>query len=222
MSSPDALGLGKESVLISNETLSTTVVQYGGPKNIQGARRVGLQLVTGSVRDLLVRATDAVVASTHTWTFANGNFTSADVGATMTVSGAAQSNNNAAVTIASVTNRTTVVTGGTQTNETFVPGAPLRVKVARTSTLAGAWVIEISDNYSPDGAAVNGQSPDGGIWSDVTALFHVPAGTAIVDPAGSPTNQAVQADLAAREFRVRFVPASGTGDVLAIHSGGSY
>jgi len=218
MSSPDALGLGKESVLINNETLSTTVVQYGGPKNIQGARRVGLQLITGSVRDILVRATDAVVASSHTWTFANGNFTSADVGATVTASGAAQSNNNASVVISSVTNRTTIVTNGTQTNETFVPGAPLRVKVARTSTLAGTWAIEVSNNYSPDGAAVNGQTPDGGIWTDITSAF-LPTVTA---PAGSPTSQYVQADLGAREFRVRFTPSSGTGDILAIHSGGSY
>lgn len=218
MSSPDALGLGNDCYLLNDLIASGTVVRYGGPKDIQGARRVGLQLETGSVRDLLVAATDAVVASTHTWTFKNGGFSASDVGATVTVSGAAQANNNAAVTISSVTDANTIVTNGTQTNETFVPGGALRVLVARVSTLTGTWAIEVSNNYSPGGAAVNGQAPNGGSWTNVTSAF-LPT---ITQPAGAVTNQYVQADLGARAFRVRFIPASGAGDIQAIHSGGSY
>ncbi len=217
MSSPDALGLGRDCYLIADDVVSDTVVRYGGPKEIQGARRVSLQLLAGSVRDILVTATDSVVASSHTWTFKNGMFTAADVGASLTVTGAAQANNNASVTIASQTGNA-IVTGGTQTNETFVPGAPLRVSVARVSTLTGTWLIEGSNDYSPGGAAVNGQAPEGGHWTDITARFS----PTITNPAGSALRQLVSADLGVRAFRVLFTPASGTGDVYVIHSGGSY
>lgn len=83
-------------------------------------------------RIVAVTGTDNVTASTHTWVFANGNFTSADVGRLIDVATALPANpaNSVPTTIVSVTNSTTVVTSstGTQVDETFTSsGDGLRV-----------------------------------------------------------------------------------------------
>lgn len=70
-----------------------------------------------SYRTIDVSNTDNVVASTHTWNFANGDFSFADVGTPITITGSAS--NNGTYTIVSVTSAQTIVTDGTQVNETF-------------------------------------------------------------------------------------------------------
>ena len=84
---------------------------------------VSFQLLNENViRQVTVSGTDAVVAASHTWTFANAAFTSFDSGGFITVAGATNGNNNNTFLINSVTNGTTVVTNGVQTNETFSNG----------------------------------------------------------------------------------------------------
>lgn len=83
-------------------------------------------------RQIAVTATDNVVAGTHTWVFANGAFSAGDVGGALTMSGATNPNNNATVSIVSVTNPTTIVTGGTQTNETFSTAVTAAARSAST------------------------------------------------------------------------------------------
>lgn len=71
-----------------------------------------------------VATTDTVVYSGATWTFANGNFTAALVGATLIVSGTAQlftSGSFAITAVTTPTSLTTVPVGGIGT-ETFVSG----------------------------------------------------------------------------------------------------
>lgn len=80
-------------------------------------------------RPIVQIATDNVVAASHTWTFANGAFTQADVGRVLTVAGATNAANNATFIIQSVTNATTIVTTGTQTNETFANAGNLLIAV---------------------------------------------------------------------------------------------
>jgi hypothetical protein len=129
---------------------------------------ISFQLKTAAgVRTIVVTAADNVVAGTHTWTFANGAFTADDVGGTLTVSGASQANNNATVTISSVTNATTIVTTGTQTNETFTTPTNLTVTVTGAA-MNGTWTIEASNDYA---SGELGQSDAAGAWTDITASF---------------------------------------------------
>jgi len=80
----------------------------------------GLWLTGALARNVAAIGTDNVVGSTRTWTIAGGNFSAADIGGSILVSGAANPGNNGGFTIASVTNPTTIVTtGGTNVDETF-------------------------------------------------------------------------------------------------------
>lgn len=137
--------------------------------NIADMDGVSFELTTAAGRrTIVVTATDNVTASTHTWVFANGAFTADDVGGTLTVAGATNANNNASVTIASVTNATTIVTGGTQTNETFTTPTNLMVTSAGATITAGAWTIEGSNSYSQS----EPNAPDAaGTWFDITSSF---------------------------------------------------
>lgn len=162
---------------------------------------VSFQLITENVtEDITIDATDHVVSGTHTWTFANGGFSAEDVGGTITVTGATNAANNNTFTIASVTNATTIVTGGSQTTETFNNGT---VAVVLTKPVgAGTWKVEVSNDYSPE----TGLSPsNAGHWTDVTSEF-----SPSIDAVTAPSNQFAQAaPIVSAGMRVTLTMSSG-------------
>lgn len=100
--------LGPPAVIGPLSTSTGTVGQW-----------VNDQSAAQTTRNIAFHSSDAVVASTKTFTIGNGAFTAADVGGQFLVVGSAQGNNGV-YTIASVTNTTTIVVVETVTaNETF-------------------------------------------------------------------------------------------------------
>ena len=94
----------------------------GNPLHWFDAQDIDLLGNNPNVRPVVVTATDNVTAASHIWVLANGNFTQADVGRILSFKESVGSNNGT-FTIVTVTNATTIVTNGTQTNETFsTPG----------------------------------------------------------------------------------------------------
>jgi hypothetical protein len=169
---------------------------------------VSFQLKTANVtRTITIDPADHVVASSHTWTFANGAFTAADVGGTLTVAGATNSNNNATVTISSVTNSTTIVTTGTQTNETFSNGTT--TASVTDVPLAGAWTFQADNMYETDTG--NNSIPNAGTWPDCTGLF-----TTVAAITTTSDKYAQCANFAGRAVRATFTPTSGHGTVSII------
>lgn len=199
----------QDSVLLDSQPValaSTTPVSAILP--LMEFDNVSFQLKTLNVtRTITINAADHVVASTHTWTFANGAFTAADVGGTLTVAGATNANNNATVTIASVTNSTTIVTGGTQTNETFNNGTT--TASVTDVPLAGAWTFQADDLYEVSTA--DNSIPNAGTWPDCTGLFTT---VAAITTTSDKYSQSV--GLAARAVRATFTPTSGAGFVTII------
>jgi len=97
-------------------------------------------------RPIVIVATDNVTAASHTWVFTNGAFTPADVGKVLIVNGATNAANNGSFIITAVTNSTTIVTSGTQTNETFATPGNLLVSVngagagIQDGSIVNAWL----------------------------------------------------------------------------------
>ena len=212
-------GRGGDCVIMNSAVSGTTPI-VSSILDIMDVDYIGLQLIVENpTRVIAIKDTDHVVASTHTWTFANGAFTSADVGASLKVSGATNSNNNATVTISSVTNSTTIVTNGTQTNETFTD-AVTAVLTGVTATAVGTWLIEASCDYEDAGVPALNQVANTltAHWSNVTALFS----PTIAGPDGSSAakaNQFTQATLSARKLRATFTPSSGAGTAFVAQTG---
>ncbi len=163
----------------------------------------GFQMITEAVpaRTVIVTGTDHVVASTHTWTFANAAFTSADVGGTITVAGATNAANNNTFTISTVTNATTIVTTGSQTNETFSGVVTLSVTSAAG---AGAWKLYASNNHYGASTGNNTRAVTGS-FVDVTSLFN--ATPTAVTTASDQYRQVNQ--FAGRNLKIEFTPTSG-------------
>ena len=162
------------------------------------------------VRTPLVTATDAVVASTHTWTFANGAFTAADVGGTITVAGATNVANNGTFTITSVTNATTIVTSGSQTNETFTAGGPTVTLSVSSAALTGSFTVDESLDYSDGGL---NKIATAGNWADITGLLLPTTGAVALG------SSAIYRELhlfAGHAIRVTFTPTAGAGAVSAL------
>lgn len=90
-------------------------------------------------------SSDAVVASTKTFTIGNGAFTAADVGGTFNVFGSAQGNDGT-YTIATVTSATVIVVVETVTgNETFT--------AAQSYSVSGAYLVFAFNQTGTPGAA---------------------------------------------------------------------
>lgn len=160
-----------EALIYDQQITGTTPFNILGP-TMYNLDSIAFQALTSAYqRTITVDPADHVVASSHTWTFANGAFTAADVGATLTVAGATNSNNNATVTIASVTNATTIVTGGTQTNETFSNGTTTAVLNGGVVMSYTYSAIAVSNNYVSAKLPGLNQLPYAGDWADVTAKF---------------------------------------------------
>ncbi len=225
------LGLGQQCLVLSAPAIANTTPVVSTPTWLQHARAVSFQLETGedTPRSFAPVVADNVVASTHTWVFANGAFTADNVGGTLTITGAANSNNNGSFTIASVTNSTTIVTGGTQTNETFTVFAAMTATVT-DNTVDGTWKIEVSNDLSGAGNSAAGQAPTTGTWTDVTSGFkQLDDSTAIATVAhgtAATKNQYVQpasgAPLSARAVRVTFTPTGGKGSAKVLIGGGEF
>lgn len=88
----------------------------------------------------------------------------------------------------------------------------LSYQLVTTGTVTATILIEGSNDYVPQLGAP-GQVPSTGDWSDITAKFKGPSGSAPVDPAGSPTSQIVAANLLPTWVRITVTPASGAGNV---------
>jgi len=105
----------------------------------------------------IAHGTDSVVASTKTFTIANGAFTAADVGASFNVFGSANGNDGT-YTIATVTSGTVIVVVETVTaDETFGSGV--------TFGVSGAYVVFAFSQTGTPGAA------DVASGSEVAAVF---------------------------------------------------
>src|SRR6476469_6913253 len=166
-------------------------------------RGFGIVLVVEDyVRDLVLDETDHVVASTKTWTFANGAFTAADVGGTFTVTDSVA--DDGTYTIASVTNATTIVsTEAVAGDETFDPDT---VTVSVTSApLQASTSVDVSNDYVNEKLPGLGQLASEGHWADVSDMFDpAPPDITIAD------NTFFQADpLDARTARINIVPTAG-------------
>lgn len=197
-------GLGQSSGIVVNQVIAGTTPLVSPVQLLEDLDDVSVAFVFApSTRTVVVTNTDNVVASTHTWVFANGAFVAGDVGGTITVAGATNSNNNATVTIASVTNSTTIVTGGTQTNETFNNGTTTLV-VTKPLVQVGASGITaaVSNDYSEDTG--NNALPNAGHFGDASSLF-TPAFGAITT---SGTKYA-QAQIVGRAIQFTVTPTSG-------------
>lgn len=96
-----------------------------------------------------------------------------------------------------------------------------------TSTVAGAWKIEASNDFLIANTGMN-QNANAGHWTDITAAFRTPdstTGTAIaaVTSGGSSTYVEYMGNpgcgLGARSLQVTFTPTSGAGKIgIAVNS----
>lgn len=130
---------------LSGQTMDSTTVR--GPwLKLRGFSLIGAtaKWAASAARVIAHDATDAVVASTGTWHFANGNFTAADKGGVFTVAGASNSGNNGAKTILTVVDATHVTTATTSlVNETFGGGVTVSLQQANPK---GTFGFEVSDD----------------------------------------------------------------------------
>lgn len=200
---------GIESIAIAD---GDDAIVYFTPIQIRAQDSISVQLIADLVgRYIQVEDTDHVVASTKTWTFAEGGFIAGDVGDTFTVTGSAS--NDGTYTIASRTNARVVVTteapGG---DETFDPEVEVFLENTDFDPLTGTWAVQVSNNYVPAASGgVYGQPQNGTVqnrvvWTDITTQF-----SPSISSVTAPQTQYVQADLSARAIRFAFAPSGTSG-----------
>lgn len=231
------LGQGRNAYTL-DVAVADTAVHISKPTHLGHARGIGYQLVTeGTARRFVGGGADAVVASTHTWTLANGVFATTDVGGKFIVQQSVLNNGSMGAgygqdgglgilqynvyNITARTSATVIVTDGTQTDETFTTATTFIV--VPPGTLDGAWTIEVSNNYSPEGGTF-GQAPTEGTetWTDITTAFS-PTIAAVDHTSSATRNQFVQAaPMAGRVLRCTFKATTGSGKVKVLVGGGSY
>jgi hypothetical protein len=178
---------------------------------IRGIDNLGFQCkwTAPAARVVAHHAGDAVVASTKTWTFANGAFTAADVGGTFTMGGTSGTTNDGAFVIASVTNATTVVSVGSPGgNETFGSGVTMSMQ-----QLSPTGVITVET--SADGELGRTNLPDGRLGS--AAITPVTNGS---QPAGSASKMKLRCNQVDDPWaRLVYTPTTGGGVLQAAFSG---
>jgi hypothetical protein len=110
-------------------------------------------------RTIVVTDEDTVDVSEETWTFANGNFTAADVGGSFTIEGTTGGLNDGTFEIASVTDATTVVSVETPggSDETFAGTETLTLQQLDPTGAFGAQ----GSNDGPVATESGGQEPSG-------------------------------------------------------------
>jgi hypothetical protein len=168
---------------------------YEGPwLNIQGMTYIGFQPAWSAADPrVLVMAAGNVVASTGTWNLPAGNtpLTQADVGAVVTVAGAANSGNNGAKTILTVVDADTFTTATTSlVNETFGGGVSASLQQVLPT---GTFKVQTSAD-----ARIGGPSTQGPIeLSDILGPVDVPMTLADGEPDPNPA-----ADESSSKFRL--------------------
>lgn len=195
-----------------NRLLVDFLLNSGDPKELITPHLVhmdgiGLVIVVKDAdRDIAVTALDAVVASSGTWRFDNGNFGPGDVGAVFTVAGATNGGNNGAKTILTVVDATHVTTATTSlVNETFDPDA-VTVNLV-DDPLQAAIKFEVSNNCVLAGQPQLNQLPNPGDWADITAQF-----SPVPQDITEESNQFVQCyPLVATRGKLTFTPTAGAG-----------
>lgn len=99
------------------------------------------------------------------------------------------------------------------------------LQLITTSTVAGGWLIEGSNDFTPPsgvgGANIDiyGEAASTGTWSDITLAFvKAAAGTAIAAVLTGGSNQPAwpMQPLSFRAMRVTFTPTSGAGNVTCL------
>ncbi len=116
-----------------------------GYRIIPGLNAGGYNPTVG--RAVTVTGTDHVVASSKTWTFANGAFTALDIDRDLVLSGVT---NAGTFRITRVPSSTTVITSGSPVNETFNTGSPVLAVNSSTRSfscqLAGGGAAALPGN----------------------------------------------------------------------------
>ena len=179
------------------------------------------QLITeAATRTITHDADDSVVALTGTWRFDNGAFTAQDVGATFTVSGAANPGNNGTFTILTVVDGTHVTTATTGlVDETF--GAGVTVTLSGGVALQGAWTCDVSLDYVDAHLPGLNQLANAGHWAPVSTKFantgspFFPAIAAVT----TASNQYLQMyPFVGRAVRWTFTPSTGQGNITILYA----
>lgn len=137
---------------INGDSLNASA--YTGPwMNTLGLSILGMtaKWTAAAPRSIARHSGDAVVAGTKTVTLANGAFTAADKGGTLTVAGTTGGTNDGAYTITTVTNATTIVTsqawgGG---DESFGVGVTFSLQQANPK---GTFGFQVSDDGESPGS----------------------------------------------------------------------
>jgi hypothetical protein len=215
MGSPNGTG---PSGVISGTTPNVSSQDGTGPFD-----GLSLHLIVDYQADpvLVVAASDAVVAGTGVWTFANYTFTG-KTGAKLVVSGAANAGNNGTFAITGVgTHAATTATTGL-VNETFGPNVIVFVlRSEAASKPAGAWTIQGSNDFFTAGAPQGSVPAQLGHWPDITPFFNSPTTIAAVADA---TSQIVQppSHFSIRNFRATFTPSAGIGVARVARFGKSW
>lgn len=231
MSYRPKFGKGNEGFLL-NRQLTVGVVPVEAILPLDDLDGCTFQLLTeGADRAVVVTAADAVVAGTRTWAFANGAFTAADVGGTITVAGAVNPSNNGVFAIASVTDGTHVVVaapnfnptypayglgGGALVNETLPVTATLIVRGGPAAILTGGWTFQASNDWSSGPGY--GQLTTPGRWAPVPTGLITPAPAAVA----AYSDQIIQiSPIFARAVKAIFTPTANTGFISALAYGRS-
>lgn len=207
-------GYFREHILLDGNESPITgtdpVVVYG--PNMDNLDGVSLQIAAEQTRSFMViPGSDHVVSSTKTWTFADGNFGSGDVGGTFTIAGSVA--DDGTYTINSVTNATTVVsTEAVASNETFSKDVTVSIT---DPDLAATVGVEVSNDFVASKEPSLNQPPNPGHWTDISDAFSPAIGD--ISGEGSQFNQA--SPLVAKRLRVTITPSEGAAAVWVLFAG---
>jgi hypothetical protein len=181
----------------------------------------GLQLVVDDLlEDVVVEATDDVVALTGVWTFDNFDFTDL-AGGFITVSGATESGNNGTFEIISGTDGTVTTDNTGLANETFDPD---EVTVTVTyPQLEGSWTIEMSNDWTPNAivGSYDQNANNEGHWTTINGRFS-PTIVAVSSATATSYDQYVMGTICARALRFTFVSTAGFGFPMVLGQLRSY
>jgi len=193
---------------------------YSAPVDVRNYDGFSLQLIADYfTAPIELTGPGSVDAATSTFTLPGNDFTGLE-GSTITVSGAANDENNGSFLVDSVLDDTLTIAGHhTFVDETFGPDVALSLSMTQAPP-TGTWKIEGSNDFatqtsqSPAQGGAYGSPGNLGHWSDITALFNKPAAVASVSDA---TSQIVQPDghCSVRHIRVSFTPSGGMGSPSA-------
>jgi hypothetical protein len=162
-----------------------------------------------------------VDAGVATWTFAGGAFDAAHVGGTITVTGAAEPENNGTFEITAVNSATEIETDdGDLVDETFVAaGMTVTLEYEADGDITGTWSAACSNSYIPHPSDPSETPLRAGAWTTITARL-VAAPT---NPAGTAGSADIDFGWVSQSFvKVILTPSNGGGYVDLYASGKAY